>query len=95
MERTAPYHQPLLAEMEPAWKVLWVSKVMLCNIWPIPISCLQKSKKPETDINEIPRDQSLNLSGLEIKNTNKSTIPKEDDKSYVEITNIDQSPDFM
>jgi len=56
---------------------------------------LAKIKKPETDINEIPRDQSLNLSGLEIKNTNKSTIPKEDDKSYVEITNIDQSPDFM
>jgi len=56
---------------------------------------LAKIKKPETDINEIPIDQSLNLSGLEIKNTNKSTIPKEDDKSYVEITNIDQSPDFM
>ena len=31
---------------------------------------LAKIKKTETDINQIPRDQSLNLSGLEIKNIN-------------------------
>ena len=56
---------------------------------------LAKIKKPETDINEIPRDQSLNLSGLEIKNMNKTLTPKHDDKSYVEITNLDQSPDYI
>ena len=37
-----------------------------------------KVPKPETDANTIPRDQSLNLSGLEIKNMTKS---KDDDKS--------------
>ena len=54
---------------------------------------LAKIKKPETDINEIPKDQSLNFSGLEIKNINKSSTLKDDDKSYVEITNLDQRPE--
>ena len=39
---------------------------------------LAKVKKPEIGANEIPREQSLNLSGLEIA---KAPTPKEDDKS--------------
>tara|TARA_B110001450_G_C17169475_1_gene298752 strand:+ start:169 stop:318 length:150 start_codon:yes stop_codon:yes gene_type:complete len=40
-----------------------------------------KILKPETDANTIPRDQSLNLSGLEIKNMNKIPTLQDDDKS--------------
>ena len=62
---------------------------------------LAKMKKTETDnneisANEIPREQSLNLSGLEVKTTNKAVTPKEDEKSpnkipssAVEIINLD------
>jgi hypothetical protein len=62
---------------------------------------LAKIKKTETDnneilTNEIPREQSLNFSGLEMKNTNKLVTLKEDEKlsnkissSALEIINLD------
>lgn len=50
---------------------------------------LAKVKKPEIGANEIPREQSLNLSGLEIA---KSPTPKEEGKSQcIEITNVEKS----